>query len=237
MPNRSAKTLYQLQRKAQCMFSEGMTNGAIARQLNTSVRTIQRWRNSPEDTLQGVEGALAVLDEARLQNNDDLVYFETSREPQEPTVELKNDALGEVCSEDSRKISELFKGALDGLQNLLINDELSPRDRISCFKLVLELKRDSATFCSNKKQVQDSELSDFQLVRQTLRETVLSPNANPRNAQNAIALLKLLQAQDCLPKSIVSNQRGQALDEARREVEAMTSEQLFDEYQRIIREV
>lgn len=213
MPKRSAKSLTQLQERARAMFREGMTNGAIAQQLGVDPRTTRRWRNSSEDSPQNLQDALSILDEIKVQNNQPEV--ETSHQP--------------LFDDDYRKILQLFSSTLDGLQSLLNDANLSPRDRISAFRIVLELRRDINSFCSSQQREQKSDLSDFELIKKTLRQHILTESS----PQGAIALLKLLQAQEELPESVLPNQEKADRKIMLAEVEKMSMQekiQLYREY-------
>lgn len=220
MPKRTAKKLCQLQAQAFEMFREGKTKGAIASQLGVSIRTIQRWRNTPEDSPQNLQDALSALDEIKLQNTP------SEKPVLKPEVETSPQVL---FDDDYRKILKLFSGTLDGLQSLLNDSNLSPRDRVSCFKIILDLRRDVAVFCSSPQQEQNSNLSDFELIKKTLRQHILS-GASP---QGAIALLKLLQAEENLPEHILPNQEKADHKIMLAEIENMTREEkirLYREY-------
>lgn len=208
MSKRSAKNLVKTQEQAIEMFREGRTNDAIASQLGVSVRSVQRWRNTPEDSRENFQKTLSTLAEVKVQNSEVT-----------PLLKPHIDSLATLNNEDYNTISRLFAATLSAIEDLLCDSDLSPRDRVSCFKLVLELRRDIQSFCSTPHQVRD--LSDFELVRRTLREAILS---DPTSS-GAIALLKLLQAQEHLPEHILPNERKAERQIMLSEISKMTAEE------------
>lgn len=231
MPKQTAKNLAQLQEQALEMFRAGQTKSAIASQLGVSSRTVQRWRNTHKDNLPSIEEALSTLSEMKFQNAENVVPREPKKQPEAAAV-LKteiNISQKLLFDDDYRKILQLFSGTLDGLQSLLSDSNLSPRDRISAFRLVLELRRDVATFCSSPQQEQNSDLSDFELVKETLRQHVLSGTS----PQGAIALLRLLQIQENLPESVLPSKRKAERQVMLSEISKMTPQEkmrLYREY-------
>lgn len=218
------RDLYEMQQRALELLRGGMTQQQVAALIGVSDRTVRRWVQNPISLDQ-------VLAENRVQISD---YVPPNSQNSEPLAPLEPASLENLSFED--QVDRLLQLSLEGLNRILTNPELSPRDFLNACRTVRELKRDSLTVWVNPAMAisANEEEGDFDLALRVLREALLSPNSNSRSIQGALGMIKMLQAKAELPQSVLSGKDEMESAELQQDIKSMSVDQLMAEYRGII---
>lgn len=211
MSKRGIKDIYQLQQKADELFSKGLTQSQVAQELDVSTRTLRRWQKNPQSLVKVLEtSAIKVLDHVAIPQKEEI--------PHEPSLELKEAQVTQSAGtlQDvlprryAEQIDDLLQLCLDTLNRVLSSPDISPGHQLAACKIVREMKQDSMLWVE-KIEIGDN-VSDFQLVQTVLRQIILRPNVAPKIIQAATVLLKLCQLQVQIPSLVVPDLEEEYLD-------------------------